>query len=52
VGWPRFTELVRDYPLPVYALGGMRASDLDRAWNCGAHGVGMMRGAWPGEKSA
>jgi 8-oxo-dGTP diphosphatase len=46
LGWPRFTELIRGYPLPVYALGGMRADDLDCAWRCGAHGAGMLRGAW------
>ncbi len=46
LGWQRFSELIRDYPLPVYALGGMRGSDLSRAWQCGAHGVAMVRGAW------
>jgi len=46
LGWRRFAQLIRDYPLPVYALGGMHASDLEQAWNCGAHGVGMLRGAW------
>ncbi len=50
LGWQRFTRLIRDYPLPVYALGGMRAADLDCAWRCGAHGVGMLRGAWSGER--
>ena len=49
MGWPQFAELVRDYPLPVYALGGMRVGDLDQAWSRGAHGVGMVRGAWSGE---
>ena len=46
LGWPRFVQLIRDYPLPVYALGGMQADDLDQAWRCGAHGAGMVRGAW------
>ena len=50
MGWDECARLIRDYPLPVYALGGMRAVDLDQAWRCGAHGVGMVRGAWPGEK--
>jgi 8-oxo-dGTP diphosphatase len=39
-------ELMREYPLPVYALGGMRATDMEQAWECGAHGLAMMRGAW------
>jgi thiamine monophosphate synthase len=30
----------------VYALGGMRPGDLAHAWNCGAHGISMVRGAW------
>ncbi len=47
MGWQRFAQLICDYPLPVYALGGMSAADLERAWNCGAHGVAMMRAAWP-----
>ena len=46
LGWPQFAQLIRNYPLPVYALGGMRAADLERAWNCGAHGIAMMRAAW------
>ncbi len=47
MGWPRFTQLIRNYPLPVYAIGGMRVVDLERAWSCGAQGVAMMRAAWP-----
>lgn len=46
LGWQQFAQLLRDYPLPVYALGGMRPGDLAQAWNCGAHGISMMRGAW------
>ena len=49
LGWPRFAQLIRDCPLPVYALGGMRAADLEHAWKCGAHGVAMVRGAWLGD---
>lgn len=47
LGWPRLAALVRGYPLPVYALGGMRREDLERAWDAGAHGISMQRGAWP-----
>jgi 8-oxo-dGTP diphosphatase len=46
LGWPRFAALIGNYPVPVYALGGMRASDLETAWRAGAHGISMMRGAW------
>jgi 8-oxo-dGTP diphosphatase len=51
LGWPEFARLIRDYPLPVYALGGLRADELEQAWRCGAHGVGMVRGAWSGAQS-
>ncbi len=47
LGWTRFAELIGDYPLPVYALGGMRGSDLQQARQHGAHGLAMLRGAWP-----
>jgi 8-oxo-dGTP diphosphatase len=46
LGWQQFARLIRDYPLPVYALGGMRATHVEQAWSCGAHGVAMVRGAW------
>lgn len=46
LGWSKFCALIRDCPLPVYALGGMRQNDLRAAWEAGAHGVSMMRGAW------
>ncbi len=46
LGWEKFATLVKDYTVPVYALGGMKPSDLEMAWNRGAHGISMMRGAW------
>lgn len=46
LGWSRVAELLRDCPLPVYALGGLRRDDLAVARACGAHGVAMLRGAW------
>ncbi len=46
LGWERCAGLVRDYPLPVYALGGMRTTDLERAWQAGAHGIASMRDVW------
>lgn len=44
LGWRRFAALIRDYPLPVYALGGLNAYDLSVAQEMGAHGIAMMRG--------
>lgn len=46
LGWAGLADMVRDSPLPVYALGGMTREDLVSAWECGSHGVAMMRGAW------
>lgn len=46
IGWERFAMLTRDYPLPVYALGGLQKMDLEIALQAGAHGISMVRGAW------
>jgi len=47
LGWRRFAELIADYPLPVYAIGGLRERDFPEAWQAGAHGIAAIRGAWP-----
>jgi len=46
LGWRRFAELVADYPLPVYAVGGLVRGDMHAAWSSGAHGIAAIRGAW------
>ena len=46
LGWRSFEHMVRGYPLPVYALGGMTLEYLDIACNVGAQGVAMVRGSW------
>lgn len=46
MGWTAFAELVRGYPLPVYALGGMSEAMRDIAQRHGGHGVALMRGIW------
>jgi len=46
LGWQRVAELLRAPPLPVYALGGLEAGDLDTAIAHGAHGVALRRAAW------
>jgi 8-oxo-dGTP diphosphatase len=46
LGWNRFEALVADYPLPVYAIGGLAKGDLQAAWQAGAHGVAAIRAAW------
>ncbi|MEP6655923.1 MAG: Nudix family hydrolase [Betaproteobacteria bacterium] len=47
LGWPGFAEALVSTTLPVFALGGLAASDLDQAIDHGAHGVALRRGAWP-----
>ena len=46
MGWSRFAEMVRDYPLPVYALGGMKLETLETAVRHGAHGVAIHAAMW------
>lgn len=46
LGWAKFSELMSDYPIPVYALGGMQLFDLDTARRHGAHGIALQRAVW------
>jgi 8-oxo-dGTP diphosphatase len=46
LGWDRFREIAARASIPVYALGGVRPGDLERARSSGAHGLAMVRGAW------
>jgi 8-oxo-dGTP diphosphatase len=41
LGWDRFAALVRDRPMPAYAIGGMRRSLVGEARRHGAHGVAL-----------
>ena len=47
LGWANFSELVRQLPLPVYAIGGLGPDDLEAAWDAGAQGVAGIRAFWP-----
>jgi 8-oxo-dGTP diphosphatase len=46
MGWEKFAALVKNYPVPVYALGGMKPELLDTAMKHGAHGVSLLSGIW------
>jgi 8-oxo-dGTP diphosphatase len=46
LGWEKFGALAKGLALPVYGIGGLTASELPAAWELGAHGVALMRGAW------
>ncbi len=51
MGWNRFEALVCSYPLPVYALGGMKQELLDTARQHGAHGVSLLSDIWRHDES-
>lgn len=46
IGWQHFAEWLRDYPLPVLALGGLASADLERVRALGGHGVALKSQAW------
>ncbi|MEW5770861.1 MAG: Nudix family hydrolase [Pseudomonadota bacterium] len=46
LGWGTLAAWLRDYPVPVFALGGLDAGDLARARALGAHGIAQRGGAW------
>lgn len=43
-GWQKFSEMIQDITLPVYALGGMTLTDLPVALSYGARGVAFQLG--------
>ena len=46
IGWGKFTEISSNIDVPVYALGGMKESDLDDAKSSGAQGVAAISSFW------
>jgi 8-oxo-dGTP diphosphatase len=46
LGWPAFSQSVNQVALPVYALGGMKASHFDTAIAHGAQGIAAIRALW------
>lgn len=47
LGWSRFAALADAANLPVYALGGMKPDDVERARDRGGQGIAAIRGLWP-----
>lgn len=41
MGWQQFNQMSNQVKCPVYALGGMKLTDLDDAKNAGAQGVAL-----------
>jgi len=46
LGWERFEALVRERPMPCYAIGGLTRADLAEAKRRGAHGVALRSAAF------
>lgn len=46
MGWNKFRELTEKATMPVYALGGMRESDLGSAWQHGGQGIAAISSLW------
>ncbi|UCB54298.1 MAG: Nudix family hydrolase [Thiotrichales bacterium] len=46
LGWARFHALVDDINIPVYALGGVVAEDLETAWQSGGQGIAAISAFW------
>lgn len=47
LGWDAFAHLVSaGWPFPIYAIGGMRHSDIALAQQHGGHGVAILRAFW------
>jgi 8-oxo-dGTP diphosphatase len=46
LGWEAFAELIGDFPLPVFALGGLSPRDMEIARRSGAHGIAAIRSIW------
>lgn len=51
LGWPGFAALGALATLPLYAIGGMRTTDLEQVRDLGGHGVAAMRGLWKNQLS-
>ena len=46
LGWQIFSNWAAASPIPVYALGGLTAADVNLALSHGAQGVALLRAAW------
>ena len=46
LGWRGFASISRGASIPIYAIGGLKSTDLESAWSAGAHGLAMIRGSW------
>ncbi|WP_321326682.1 Nudix family hydrolase [Thiomicrorhabdus sp.] len=47
IGWDVFAQKVKEIPIPVFALGGMKADDVLVAKQHGGQGIAAISGFWP-----
>ncbi len=47
IGWEAFAAMRESVSLPIYAIGGMDAGDVDDARQHGGQGIAAIRGLWP-----
>lgn len=48
IGWPRFAQMLENYTLPVFAIGGLSPQSLSTAKSAKAHGIAAIRSIWQG----
>ncbi|MAS81874.1 MAG: DNA mismatch repair protein MutT [Legionellales bacterium] len=46
MGWDKFSDIISEINFPIYALGGMKPSDLKIANVYGAYGIAMLGAVW------
>ncbi len=46
LGWKTFKQIVSETCIPVFALGGMKEADLDKAKSMGAQGIAAISTFW------
>ena len=46
IGWTKFSEIVDQVNIPVYALGGLEKKDLEASWGHGGQGVAGISSWW------
>lgn len=46
MGWATFFKLANQVDIPIFALGGMGADDMPKAFSNGARGIAMQRAIW------
>ncbi|MDI9238823.1 Nudix family hydrolase [Lysobacter sp. LF1] len=47
IGWEGFARLRESVSLPLYAIGGLTAQDIDTVRGVGGQGIAAIRGLWP-----